>query len=828
MASTPVDIDRAFWLGPGSGCVLLTANCGGSSPPALALEAKQLRVTDVRRAAREFVGQFFGYYERADGWIVFCQEAERHPQIDFKRNPVRVAGPFNDWGRSGRMEDWQLAPRAIGDGLSLWECAVPRERLHCGPEGTTFKFVSADWSWLTLLHCAPNLVTDEACNLNHHFDPRRTGAHVFCFRVTGGRALTGQHRLRLTTARAAGVPVRPGLSYYRLVSQYRLGAIIERKRSAFPFFNQRESTIFRLFAPRARAASVEFFAGLATLKPRTCPLQLLEDGLTWEVRVPGNLHGWYYTFRVDGENDGVTTHFNAAQPIVDPWALAVVSSTGPGIVIDREKLPGTAPAAAFTPPRREDLVIVEAHVRDLIELAPIPLTGEERLGFRGLMRWLATDGSYLRQLGANALELLPIQQSDARDRREYHWGYMTTNYFSPCAYYAGAPECASAIAEFRELVAECHRHQLAVILDVVYNHVGEPAFLLFLDKAIYFQLEPDGSLANWSGCGNTLKAESAMVQRLIRDSLLHLVKTFDVDGFRFDLGQLLTVEALHALELTLREVKPSIIVIAEPWSFRGHIAWGLRPTRISFWNDGYREFMADYVLGRGNAEGLRYFMHGSLDHLAAWPAQSVNYVASHDDRCWLDRITENPGHDGRNPTANDIHRTHLVSAILFCSIGIPMFAAGQDFLHSKDGMSNTYQRGDLNALDYGRCRHFGRTHEYYRSLIAFRLSSWGELVRLVERPGPGYVRLHADHDRSSAAILFNADASRGPRQLLFAINPHEHAVIIPVPDLRRDGWLGIADRENVNPHGIFDDRFDSAGQFVRLGPLDCGIWVHSG
>ncbi|KKQ34599.1 MAG: Isoamylase, partial [candidate division WS6 bacterium GW2011_GWA2_37_6] len=132
------------------------------------------------------------------------------------------------------------------------------------------------------------------------------------------------------------------------------------------------------------------------------------------------------------------------------------------------------------------------------------------------------------------------------------------------------------------------------------------------------------------------------------------------------------------------------VLIAEPWSYRGHIAQALRRTGFSSWNDGYREFVLQYVTGNSNQDGLHYFLTGSPYYLASWPAQTVNYVESHDDHCFLDRITENMGKNGHHPTTNDQRRVHMTLAILMSSLGIPMLAEGQDMLRSKYGMNNTY------------------------------------------------------------------------------------------------------------------------------------------
>jgi pullulanase/glycogen debranching enzyme len=824
-----VRIQQAYWLGPHTGCVLLSHNWKWRKIPHLVLDSERLKTTNLRLAPVDFIGRFQGVYEREDGKIVFCQEADRHPQIDPVSTPVRVAGPFNDWGRAAE-EGWTLSSRITEDGTEMWECTVDRSRLHCGHHGVVFKFVTSDWQWLHVLDFAPNRVADEAGNANYQFLPRCSGRHVFQFDVTGGRALVGTHWVRLETADPEDrMPLRPGLSFYDLSTNLSLGPQVEKNKSRVPLLGlSKQATVFRVFAPRATTVQVEVFEDLEASVVQTHPLKLLDDQLTWETRVAGDLHGWYYYLRVDGENDGLTTRFDPEIRILDPWALATVGHDGPGIVIDRDQLPTIEENDRFTPPYWHDLVVVESQVRDLIARAPIDLKPEERLGFRGLTRWIASDSCYLHHLGANALELLPIHQFDSSRREDYHWGYMTTNYFSPCAHYAEAPERASQIEEFRALVDECHRRGLAVIIDVVYNHVGVPPFLLYLDKQYFFHVEPDGSMTNWSGCGNTVRAESAMVKRLIIESLVHLMQTYGVDGFRFDLAELLTVETLGEIEAALKAVKQTVILITEPWSFRGNIIGRLHSLGMSYWNDGYREFIADYVSGRGNAEGLRFYMKGSLDHISSFPAQSVNYLSSHDDRCWIDRITENEDHDGSHPTPIDVHRTHLMCAILMGSIGIPMLAAGTDFLQSKTGISNSYQNGAVNALDYERIANFEATHEYFRQWIRFRLSPWGELLRLWHTPSDGYLRLFAVDGQSSAALLFNADQSQGPRQILFAINPHSEAVMFKVDGLPIDRWREIADRDLLDLDGMASDRFSGRDQRIEMGPVDCGVWLRGG
>jgi pullulanase/glycogen debranching enzyme len=424
----------------------------------------------------------------------------------------------------------------------------------------------------------------------------------------------------------------------------------------------------------------------------------------------------------------------------------------------------------------------------------------------------------------NCVELQPVQEFDNRAEEEYHWGYMPCGWFAPESSYALAPERASGVRELQELVRAFHRRGMAVVLDVVFNHVGLPEHLMAIDRVYYFEQDADGKPANWSGCGNDLRARSAMAKRLIIDSCVYLLEAFGVDGFRFDLAELLGVEVLRDIEAALKRAKPGVILIAEPWSFRGHIAGALRDTGWASWNDGYRDFLRDYVRGAGAADRMEYFLRGSPWYFAKWPAQTVNYTESHDDRVWIDLITENPGFDGFVPTANDRRRTHLMAALLFMSLGIPMISAGQDFLRSKRGVNNTYQRGDLNALDYRRLyRHLG-THGYFADWIAFRLGDEGRLLRQHSRPSEGFFQFFRAPGSPALAVVCNADRSQGLQRLLFAVNPTLTDVTLPLGDAVAAGpW-----RQRAN-----HDRFFSPGAHGATEPVEpelfvpalgCGLW----
>lgn len=811
MSQRKQHIESAFWLSPGHGCVLLAHNWKLKTLPPVSLLADGLEMIGLRPMEPEDIGRFTGYFESGDD-MVFCLDPSRFPQIDFENDPVRVAGPFNDWGRSEDAADFVLRPATTGPGVSLYSVAVPRPRVVAAGRKMTFKFVTASWHWLTPQRAAPNLTLDRAGNLNYTLSVAHSGRHAYCFNVVGGRGMN--QVAHVCWRNEDPVLMVTGLSFYDLACDGPCG----------PSFEDGNTTI-RVFAPRATRVCIELEDTASFKKPSRFDLDLCLDRVSWEITLEGNLHGWFYRLFVDGPDDGRTTLFDFSRPLLDPWARGTLGPEGPGILLDPAQC--GRPSYPFRAPDFKDMSILECHVRDLVRHAPIDLTEAERRGFAGVSKYLDSPESYPRRLGLNTLEFQPVQQFDSTTEDEYHWGYMTNNYFAPSAWYGTDPKKASQNAELLEMIETCHRQDLAVIIDVVYNHIGEPPNLLFIDKAYYFHLTADGHLENWSGCGNVLRAESAMSLRLITESLLHFVEAYGVDGFRFDLAELIGVDVLKRIGDALRAVKPGIALIAEPWSFRGSIQWDCRMIGYAFWNDGFRECLKEYVRGHSNPGALAYYAKGCIEHMAAWPAQSINYVESHDDYCWLDDITENADKNGAHPTHHDILRTHMMAAVLFCSLGVPMLSCGQDFMRSKSGIHNTYQMGEVNALRYDHINDFQHTHEYFRSWIAFRHSAWGRILRLQAKPGAGYLRVFTSDDESSnaTALLFNADRAMGNMQVLLALNPRFDEACIHLYDVDSDGWVQVADVWNFHLDGIGTDCLNRSLRNLYLSPMNLGLWV---
>ncbi len=787
-------IHLALWQTPASGLLILNDPWPASTLPPICIEDQPLPLHHTTLDTEAY----YTSHVRHNGNITFFLYAEHYPRTDFKKNPPWLLGSFNHWQEALQNKKWQLQPNKKHS-PEYWTLTVPSEKVPTN-QRHEFKFMTQDGQWLEPPAIAPNQTNPWGMS-NYQVSHRPETTQFFTFTLPPNLPTTNRPTLRWVDPQHEESYELPHPSDYSEHDfDLKLGALVEDG-----------ITTFRIFAPRAEEVTVQFHPKGQTKLRKVLPLVRKPGGI-WEASFPAPLEHYHYNFSIDGENTDPTTAFNPKLRLTDPYSMALASPAGPSVILPTE----TPQHPNFTPPAPQDLVITEVHLRDVLAKAPIQLTDKERRGFSGLTKWLKTGDTYFHHLGVNAVELLPVHEFDAEDPKEYQWGYMPVNLFSPSSCYAKNPKSGSQVEEFQELVHTFHAEGFAVILDVVLNHQGIHTPLHAIDKGYYFEMDASMELLNWSGCGNDMRTSSPMTQRLLVDSLLHWVRHYDVDGFRFDLAELIGLETLFEIEEKLKKEKPGIHLIAEPWSFRGHIAQELRDTNYTSWNDGYRNFVHKYVYGHENSDGLSYFIGGSKEHFATYPAQTLNYLASHDDRCWIDKLTENPNHNGQNPTELDILRTHLAVGILHASFGIPMIAGGLDFLRSKSGVNNTYLRGDLNILDYSREKEFPNTVQYVRDWIAFRRSNIGKLLRQEHFPSDQNFKIYTQPHAPSLAYHLQGEG----QHIVFAINPSEHPSHIEIPTGLPELYLW-ADQEKFFP----TPEMDTPQSPLVIPPRSLRLWT---
>lgn len=773
----------ARWESRTSGLVALARDWDRPGSPPLFLPAPAslalLEPADVRVHA-----QRAGHWIQGDEVHFFLWKSLVPDLVD---GEAFVVGPFNDWGKAGDAVAWSLRAVCVA-GADGFLCVARLADVLPRSGVTTFKFRLADGRWVEPPHDADNLQRDWQGHRNLVLDRHRSGRHVFRFVAVGADALGAPQRMGWDdgTVRESCEILACG-PLDQLQPSGRLGSHCAEGR-----------TTFRLFAPRAVTVAVTWShpsgEGRADLRP--------EGQGVWSVKLASDLSGATYRLHLDGDREG----------LVDPWALRL-RRTGDRLEGCVTCNPFSAmPDDGYVPPRPAELVILEAHLRDLLGLR-----GDASVaGFRDLAEWIRRDGAYLRSLGVNALELLPCAEFErGPDPAEYHWGYMPVSSFAPATAYALPGDCPTEA--FRDLVAACHGAGMAVIVDLVLNHFGSPNLLHALDADYWFRRDASGELSNLSGCGNDFRAESPLGGRLVADAVLHWLTVLGADGVRLDLAELLGTAVLREVEAEVRARAPGKILIAEPWSFRGHVGPELDGTSWTSWDDGFREFLPSYVRGNARATDLLHQMAG----LGIRPSARLRYFQSHDDHAWIDRITERPGLDGSNPTPTDILRTRLAHLILLASAGVPMLAAGQDFLHSKEGVGNTWRRGDLNALDPARLTRFASEHAFVAQLIRFRLSPAGAPLRPHAAVSPGWMQPFLISGGEAFAAVLNADGVLGPARVLIAINPHPWAVRFASPE---GNWSPVVLSPSPScPLAPGPAPCWESGELV-LPPLGCGLW----
>ncbi|MBR4598417.1 MAG: glycoside hydrolase family 1 [Opitutales bacterium] len=745
----------------------------------------------IECSARYATGPEFAAYTSyyIEGGFVhfFLNSVNFHNVARHGRGEFYLCGNFNGWGEAVGKEEWKLKR---GAGEFEYELSVPASKFTDLRKKFLFKFANAQGRWFHPRGDAPNLEYDAEGNANLRFLFSRTRKNFVLLQSPHACDLREESYVE-----CGGRKILIEAAKLLLESNY-------DSKMGVSFSDG--GTHFKLFAPRADKVKL-LLRDLPSDTPTAHDMQTF-DGALWRLDFSEDLSGKFYTYKVLGRNLNSSVCFDPDKEIIDPYAELLTGRDGVAKIVN----PAHAPRAKvpFEPPHWQDLSIMEIHVRDVLKNAPAWIAEREKLGFKGITKWLKSDDCYLLKARANAVELQPIQEFDNKNIGDYHWGYMPVNWFAPASAYAS--EFMSQAEDFAEMVDAFHERKIAVILDVVYNHVGEPNHLLHIDKQYYFNTTKDNNLINFSGCGNDFRAGAPMSKKLIIDSLKHFVSRYNVDGFRFDLAELLGADVLSEIEFELKKIKPGIILIAEPWSFRGNISGALYDTGFSYWNDGFREFMLSYAKGAGNFEGFCYYIAGSQNFYASWPAQTVNYVESHDDHCLLDRISSTP----ETPNVSEIKTYKMCVALVLSSIGIPMMAEGADLLRTKKGENNTYLRGDLNALDYARGAEYTGLRSWVRAFMDFRLGEKSKALRLENRYSKSYIKFFKSEKTSAAGALFNADNSIGARRIFAAFNPSAEFVSLPLDGLDLSAFEQIADISRFDQNGISEGNFFDKNSIV--------------
>jgi pullulanase/glycogen debranching enzyme len=557
---------------------------------------------------------------------------------------------------------------------------------------------------------------------------------------------------------------------------------MENPKLSYGAFVTAEGTTFRLLAPRAEQVWLVLFDRPEAASGREYAMQRTAGGV-WTLTLPGAGYGTLYGYRLAGP----AAFFDPSVIVADPYTLAAVTQNSyrhvaKSLIVDTA-YDWEGDTWLRIDPR--DLVIYEMHIRDM---TAHPSAGARNPGtYSGLVDPDQRGGiAHLLELGVNAVQIMPAMdfanvEVPFRDPSapvyntwnpyaRNHWGYMTTFFFAPESYYAtdgtavpGAWNGADgrAVREFKDMVKALHRAGIAVIMDVVYNHVSNYDYhpFKYIDRELYFRLDEKGAFVSQSGCGNDTRSEHPAVRQLILESARYWMTEYHVDGFRFDLGNLIDPVTRELVIAELRSTNPVVIVLAEPWG-GGYDPEGFSDQGWASFNDRFRNGVKGqnprdglgFIFGRwqdaNDQRSLRRYVMGSLREFGGQyvdVAHSVNYLESHDDLTLGDFIRLGTRQVGEEEVIADrmvnarvrgrqLALNKLGALFLFTSQGITFLHQGQEWGRSKVIAPtaapdprvgridhNSYEKdNETNWLNWDEKELNRELVDYYRGLIQLR------------------------------------------------------------------------------------------------------------
>jgi isoamylase/glycogen operon protein len=506
----------------------------------------------------------------------------------------------------------------------------------------------------------------------------------------------------------------------------------------------------------------------------------------------------------------------------------------------------------------KDLIIYEMHVRGFTQ---DPSSGVAHPGtFSGITEKIP----YLKSLGVNALEILPlfefnecenlIVQPRTKEKLFNYFGYSTVNFFSPMNRYASQTMHDHARNEFRDMVKALHKNGIEIILDVVFNHSfegnekGPTLSFRGLDPHAYYMIDAEGNYLNFSGCGNTLNSNHPIVISLIVESLRYWVTEMHVDGFRFDLASIMTraengaplpnaplVEAISK-DPILADTK----LIAEAWDAGGLYQVGsfYPGKRWLEWNGKYRDIVRRFIKGtQGHKTAFATALSGSQD-LYGWresPSCSVNFITAHDGFSLADLVTYNQkqnldngeenrdgfdhndswncGFEGHSSNKKVVFlrerqiRNFILALVI--SQGIPMIIMGDEYAHTRHGNNNTWcQDNALNWFLWDHLEIRPGFNRFFKSLINFRKNEplLGRDYFLSDKDVSwhGTIPNQPEWEKDNGLVAFSLNTEQGP-QLYVAFNASHIAITINIPPTNPGfSWYWVVNTHNPPPEDFFE------------------------
>ena len=522
------------------------------------------------------------------------------------------------------------------------------------------------------------------------------------------------------------------------------------------------STTFKLWAPTATEVKLITYKSTAENadKDKETAMEAKDHGV-WEAKLDGDKAGSAYAYEVHFADETVNVS-------ADPYAKAAIVNGKRSVVLaDKDAGNAGSRMPKFTHP--SDATIAEMDVRDFSIKPNSGISDTKRGKYLGVIeggtktkdKKNVSGFDYLKSLGVTHVQIMPMYDfgsvNESGDlgygkQGAQNWGYDPENYNVPEGSYSSNPaNPVTRVKEAKQMIEGLHKAGLRVIMDVVYNHVYNAQEHSF-NKTVpgYYFRYNNGALTNNSGCGNDTASERKMMRKYIVDSVKYWAKNYNLDGFRFDLMGLIDLQTMKEVRSELNKIDSSMIVLGEGWDMsqlpkdnRTIQANAHNIPGVAFFNDSLRDAVKGSVfdakgtgfvngntskdtksllehnlLGCQFGKGTIQCWNGKDEMHFADAGQIVQYVEAHDNLSLYDKLKVSSPND-----SEDLHmkRVKLANSMILLSRGMPFIQLGQEFLRSKNGEHDSYNKGDgINSLDWDRAAEKSDSVDYFKGLLKIR------------------------------------------------------------------------------------------------------------
>ncbi|MBT3937687.1 MAG: hypothetical protein HOF45_08645 [Candidatus Marinimicrobia bacterium] len=598
---------------------------------------------------------------------------------------------------------------------------------------------------------------------------------------------------------------------------------------------------FRVYAPNSTSVKLVIFNNPADSEGNEFQMNQSDSG-DWSYFLQDAEHGTLYGYRLFGP-------LNDSNIIVaDPYSKAAVTQNNwrhvaKSLVVD-DSFDWEGDTWKKTHPK--DLIIYEAHVRDMtIHESSNTIEKGSYLGF--IEKNQKGGIQHLKTMGINAVQFLPLWDfanfeipykepaagmfNDWNPYERNHWGYMPTFFMAPESYYAtdgtDKPNAwngieGRAVPEMKEMVKSLHKEGIAVILDIVVNHISNYDWhpLKYIDKSVYFKLDHDGNYLSQC-CGNLLNTDHDKVRQYIIESLKHWMTEYHIDGFRFDQAHLLSAETATLIRNDLQQINPDVIIYGEAWDERekefSNLGWGSFNARFrdvlrgDLHNYNDKGFLFGNFRNGENLNTLKSIITGTPD-IYQNSSHVVNFLEVHDDYCFNDYLRLSSKKNSKDDVINDpmihieldddlLRMNKLGALFLMTSQGIPLIHQGQDWAHSQIIAKTDANEPNVGKMDRNPYNKDNETNwvnwlekeqnidlvNYYSGLIQLRRS-----IIEFRHTKPTDFKFQGLSENALGYVIHN-------RVAVYINGDSKKSISTELP---KGEWMLVADNQIVNLNGI--------------------------